>query len=261
MVQRVRKHITPATVLAFVALVFAITGGAFAATGGSSGGGNAGAGAKATASVSQATAAKAKAKAKAGPRGPAGPKGATGATGPAGATGAIGAIGATGATGPAGAGTAGATGATGPTGPAGESVKAEPAAKPTECKEGGTKLTVGGKSEKVCNGEKGKNGTFEGQSLPEGKTLTGVYATASYAEAGLPHAGFGAVQTGVSFALPVSPKSKAAISRRSVPRKAREKNMKTFPKWAARRCARATRKNPAPRKATSVSLSMKPKTS
>ena len=38
MFQKVRKQITPATVMAFVALVFALTGGAFAATGGSGSG-------------------------------------------------------------------------------------------------------------------------------------------------------------------------------------------------------------------------------
>ena len=36
MFQALRKHLNPATVMAFAALVFALTGGAFAATGGSS---------------------------------------------------------------------------------------------------------------------------------------------------------------------------------------------------------------------------------
>jgi hypothetical protein len=35
MLQRLRRHINATTILAFVALVFAITGGAFAATDGS----------------------------------------------------------------------------------------------------------------------------------------------------------------------------------------------------------------------------------
>jgi hypothetical protein len=112
MSQRIRKHLTPSTAIALLALVFALTGGAFAAT--SHGGG----------SSQAAVAAKVKPKAKPGPRGPAGPKGATGATG------ATGAAGATGATGPAGtagakgengaAGTAGAAGPQGPQGPQGE---------------------------------------------------------------------------------------------------------------------------------------------
>src|SRR5271155_5267250 len=37
MLGKARKQITPASILAFVALVFAITGGAFAATGGTGG--------------------------------------------------------------------------------------------------------------------------------------------------------------------------------------------------------------------------------
>jgi hypothetical protein len=94
MFQRIRKHMTPSTAIAFLALVFALTGGAFAASSN-----NGGSGAKATASVSPvASAAKAKAapKGKAGPRGPAGPKGATGAAGlvgPAGSQGPAGAAG------------------------------------------------------------------------------------------------------------------------------------------------------------------------
>jgi hypothetical protein len=102
-------------VISVIALVFAMFGGAYAASNSSSGG-------KATAS----------AKAKKGPRGPkgatgpAGPAGAQGPAGPAGAkgdAGANGSNGAAGATGPTGAagakgatGAAGATGATGPTG-------------------------------------------------------------------------------------------------------------------------------------------------
>ena len=94
MFQALRKHLTPSTFIAFVALVFAVTGGAFAA--GSHGGGSP---VQATASSGRvgsatplATSAKSKgkSKSKAGPRGPAGPKGATGATGPAGPAGATG---------------------------------------------------------------------------------------------------------------------------------------------------------------------------
>ncbi len=123
MFQALRKHLTPATGIAFVALIFAITGGAFAATGGAGTGG--GKGHKIHTQSLTATTAKAKPKTKAGPRGPAGPKGATGATGPAGPAGAIGPAG---ATGPAGAGgpqgPAGPTGATGPQGPQGNEGKA-----------------------------------------------------------------------------------------------------------------------------------------
>jgi Collagen triple helix repeat (20 copies) len=114
-------------VISVIALVFAMIGGAYAATNNSGGG-------KATAS------AKAK-KGPRGPRGPAGPAGPAGPQGPAGANGkdgangvngedgakgatgaqgATGKNGATGATGPTGAtGTTGVTGATGATGPEG----------------------------------------------------------------------------------------------------------------------------------------------
>lgn len=121
MFSAIRKHLNPATVMAFAALIFAMTGGAFAAT--SHGGGTS---SEATASAEHgghfAVAAKAKAapKGKVGPRGPAGKAGATGATGatgPAGAAGPAGAVGPGGLQGPVGA--TGATGATGEKGTAG----------------------------------------------------------------------------------------------------------------------------------------------
>jgi hypothetical protein len=122
MFSAIRKRISPTTVVAFMALVFAMTGGAFAASGG--GGGSKGA--KATASVTpfaSAAKAKAKPKAKAGPRGPAGPagaKGAAGAAGPAGPAGPVGAAGAKGENGAPGAkGETGPAGSAGPAGPAG----------------------------------------------------------------------------------------------------------------------------------------------
>jgi hypothetical protein len=144
MFQRIRKHLTPSTVIAFLALVFALTGGAFAAS--SHGGGTSG---KAMASTTLATVAKKKAKAPA--RGPAGPKGATGATG------------AQGATGPAGpAGPSGAAGAKGENGVSGT--------QGLEGKEGkaGTNGT---------NGTNGKNGSpwTAGGTLPPGSTETGAW--------------------------------------------------------------------------------------
>ena len=128
-----------------------------------------------------------------------------------GANGKPGLNGVQGPAGPAGAqGTAGANGkdgTNGSTGANGKSVVAGVEAKGANCKEGGSNFEVEGSGIKsyACNGEKGKNGTFEGQALPSGKTLTGAYAAASFAEAEIPNAGFGVVQTGVSFALPVSP--------------------------------------------------------
>ena len=100
MLRRIR--ITPSTVIAVITLVFAATGGAFAATSSSSSTPHA------TATVAKS---KAKPKAKTGPRGPAGPAGKQGVQGPAGATGAAGPQGAAGAKGETGA--AGAPGAAG----------------------------------------------------------------------------------------------------------------------------------------------------
>jgi hypothetical protein len=149
MFQRIRKHLTPSTAIAFLALVFALTGGAFAASSN-----NSGSGSKAAASVSPvASAAKAKAapKGKAGPKGPAGPKGATGATGAAGPAG---------PQGPAGA--AGAAGAKGENGAAGTGVEGKEGKEGTSGKEGA----------------KGKEGSpwTAGGVLPAGKTETGTFA-------------------------------------------------------------------------------------
>ncbi len=104
MLSRLREHLGGAgLIVAVVALVAALSGGAIAANGGAGDG-------KATAS----------AKAKKGPRGPKGPKGDTGAAGPAGPAGPAGAKGDTGAAGSNGTnGTNGAAGATGPTGKTG----------------------------------------------------------------------------------------------------------------------------------------------
>jgi hypothetical protein len=164
MFSAIRKHLSPATVVAFVALVFAMTGGAFAAS--SSGGG--GAGVKASAAVTPvavAVEAKAKVKAKAGPRGPAGPAGKAGAAGPAGAQGAAGAQ-----------GPGGARGETGPQGPEGK--QGEP----------------GGKGEQ---GTPGTTGFTE--MLPSGKTLKGAWALIGTAAAGNQHFG-----DAVSFGIPLA---------------------------------------------------------
>jgi hypothetical protein len=152
MFQRVRKHLTPATFIALLALVFAVTGGAFAATG--NGGG---AGAKASAAVTPtATAAKAKKKAaptgKVGPKGPAGAKGATGATGATGPAGATGPGGAQGAQGPAGAnGTNG---------------------------ENGKEGTAGKNGKEGKEGKEGALGTA-GTTLPAGASETGTWSYSS----------------------------------------------------------------------------------
>jgi Collagen triple helix repeat (20 copies) len=156
MLLAIRKQISPATVMALGALVFAMSGGAYALTD------NNGVGSQAGASVptgrsgsgsTLATAAKAKKKSKStsGARGPAGPAGKTGAQGPAGAPG---------ATGPAGA-----------AGPQGEKGVA------------GTNGTDGVGTE----GKEGKEGSpwTDGGTLPAEKTEKGdwaIFATATAAE-------------------------------------------------------------------------------
>ena len=167
MFQAIRRHISPATVVAFMALIFAMTGGAFAA---SSGGG--GRGSRATASTAPAGSAtplasaaksKAKPKAKAGPRGPAGPGGKNGANG---ATGPAGAAGPAGATGPGGP--AGATGATGAAGAAGAA---------------------------------GPEGSFD-KTLAAGKTLQGDWGALTYVQ-GTANLGEGFVSSFTSFSIPL----------------------------------------------------------
>jgi hypothetical protein len=106
MLEKFHRRFGVPGVVSLLALVFAMTGGAFAAQGqlSSSSGENA-----------QSAQAKASAKGKRGPKGPRGPRGPKGATGPAGPAGAAGPAG------PAGpAGAKGDTGAQGPAGPAGQ---------------------------------------------------------------------------------------------------------------------------------------------
>ncbi len=192
MFQRVRKHITPSGVIALVALVFAITGGAFAATGGGS-----------SHVRLTASAAKSKAKAKTGPRGPAGPKGATGAagaTGPAGAQGPGGAAGAKGENGAAGApGAPGEPGAPGKNGSNGSSVSTKEFTGTKEsCKEGGNELKAGAATTYVCNGKEGSPWTAGG-TLPPKATETGVWNIA-----GLSQDEFGDVYPAISLPIPLT---------------------------------------------------------
>jgi Collagen triple helix repeat (20 copies) len=183
MLSAIRRHVSPATVMAFVALIFAMTGGAFAVT--NHGGGS---GAKASASMT-ASAAK-KYKSKAGARGPAGPKGATGATGatgPAGPAGPAGLMGPAGGTGPQGsAGTNGTNGENGKQGEPGKNGKGvistpfsgteEPVGAGEPCKKAGgdtVEVEDTGKKSYVCNG--GAAGGSFPETLPEGKTEKGTW--------------------------------------------------------------------------------------
>jgi hypothetical protein len=166
-------------VIAVIALVFAMLGGAYAAS-------NNGGGGKATAS----------AKAKRGPKGPKGatgpqgPQGPIGPQGPAGAKGDKGDPGATGAAGPAGtAGATGATGAAGPKGDPGGSIlvgeftgpeETPPNAGPCSGR-GGSEFEPedgGGSVVYACNGAEGDKGSpwTAGGTLPSGETETGAWA-------------------------------------------------------------------------------------
>jgi hypothetical protein len=151
-----KLHITPSGVIAIIALIFALTGGAFAATGGGGSGGGSSP-AKATASVSRAQggsgssgqAIAVTAKSSKGKTGPRGPKGATGPAGPAGKNGANGTNGAPGA-----------KGETGPAGASGVGVTSTPVAEGEEgCARGGVQLTTASGSTDICNGQKGTKGT------------------------------------------------------------------------------------------------------
>ena len=126
-----------------------------------------------------------------------GPAGANGAQGPAGAAGAKGENGA--------AGPEGKAGAPGNDGTGGESVvmKAEP--KGTHCKEGGANFTVGGKTEYACNGSP----WTAGGTLPKGATEKGAWTASGDAseEAGI-------ISTGVSFNIPPRDGTNGPLHRR-----------------------------------------------
>jgi hypothetical protein len=161
-------------VISVIALVFAMLGGAYAASD------NAGSG-KATAS------------AKKGPRGPRGPKGPKGPAGPSGPAGPAGAKGDTGA-----AGSNGSNGTNGAPGAPGKSVNASeiPAEEP-ECEErGGAMIEPDeGADVEICNGDAGSPWTAGG-TLPVGSTETGAWS-------GEYSAGF-RYASSISFAVPLA---------------------------------------------------------
>jgi collagen triple helix repeat protein len=194
MLSWIRRQLSPATAMAFVALVFAMTGGAFAVTGR----GGSGPAASAGSAPAVATAAKSKAKSKSGARGPAGPKGAAGAAGPAGPAGP------TGATGPQGPqGNAGSNGPNGEPGKNGESVtSAELTKGNATCKGGGAEFTVGAIKTHACNGEKGPEGNIKA-TLPVGVTETGVWVLSDATKASADE-NEGFVQIPISFPIPLA---------------------------------------------------------
>jgi collagen triple helix repeat protein len=167
-------------VISVIALVFAMFGGAYAASSSSGGG-------KATAS----------AKAKKGPRGP---KGATGPAGP------VGPAGLAGPAGPAGAnGKDGSNGLPGANGKSVTSANENPGA---HCASGGSSLEVEGSGVKryACNGEEGVQGeTGEpwtaGGVLPSKATETGALVGGSETGAGI-YGGYALAP--ISFSIPLA---------------------------------------------------------
>ncbi len=150
MFSKLRKRLTYANVVMTLALVFAMSGGAYAA------------GKYLITSTKQISP-----KVLSALKGKAGPAGAPGAQGPAGPAG---------PSGPGGAkGENGASGTEGKAGANGESVtmKAEPNG--THCKEGGASFSVSGKTEYACNGKQGSP-WVAGGTLPAGSTEQGVWS-------------------------------------------------------------------------------------
>ncbi len=145
----IRKHLTYTNVVVTLALVFAMSGGAYAAS------------RYVLTSTKQISPKVLKAL-----QGKAGAGGAQGVAGPAGATGPVGAQGPAG-----GSGEKGEKGDPGAPGTPGTSVTAKGIAPGGECEAGGVKLTPGGK---VCNGSP----WTAGGTLPKGRTESGAYASA-----------------------------------------------------------------------------------
>jgi len=176
-------------VISVIALVFAMFGGAYAASNSSGGG-------KATAS----------AKAKKGPRGPKGATGPAGPVGPAGPAGLAGPAGPKGDTGAKGEkGDPGTDGTDGVDGEPGKSVKATAIAEgeETACEgQGGVEYEVDESAEptEICNGKPGEPWALGG--LPKGATETGVW-TFDASEAS---AAGGRVFVPISFPVPLRQK-------------------------------------------------------
>jgi hypothetical protein len=159
-------------IVGILALVFAMLGGAYAATGGSGGG-------KATASAK----AKQGKQGKPGKTGPAGPQGPAGPAGPAGAK-----------------GDAGAAGTNGTNGAPGESVTITPIS--SGCNGGaGTKFKNATGEGKACNGTTGFT-----ETLPSGKTETGTWTLGPNVKGNEPFV----MRTALSLPIPLAAPIEAA---------------------------------------------------
>ncbi len=148
----IRKHLTYTNVVVTLALVFAMSGGAYAASRYVL---------TSTKQIKPSVLAQLKGKpGAAGAQGPTGPAGSAGPTGPQG---------------PAGA--KGEPGANGASGKDGVSVTNSAEQKGANCKEGGSKFVAASGTTYACNGENGKNGTTGfTATLPKGSTETGSWA-------------------------------------------------------------------------------------
>jgi hypothetical protein len=160
---RKRIHLSPTTVIATLALVFAMTGGAYAA--------------KKYLITSTKQISPSVLKSLQGKAGPVGANGAQGPAGPQGPAGAAGAKGENGTNGSNGAeGKKGENGTNGTPGTPGKSVKLINET-PTSCGAGGYTYEVEGSSapNEVCNGESASGGGLP-DTLPVGKTETGTWS-------------------------------------------------------------------------------------
>jgi hypothetical protein len=179
MLSAIRKRLTYTNVAVIVALVFAMSGGAYAAS------------RYVITSTKQISPKVLRAlKGNAGASGAQGPAGPAGPQGPAGANGAAGAKGETGAAGANG------TSVTG----------TESKAKLGPCREGGSEFKAAGGTTYACNGEKGSEGSpwTAGDTLPPGRTLEGDWAATGFSEVPGLEPGYGQAVAAVSFALPLS---------------------------------------------------------
>jgi hypothetical protein len=175
---RIRRHFNAASLVAVIALVLAMSGGAYAAS-------------KLLITSTKQISPKVL-KALKGAKGPAGP---AGPTGPAGSGGA-GSAGPAGPQGPAGA--AGAAGAAGTSVTAKEVKVGESACN----KVGGSEFTAGATKTTACNGKEGSPWTAGG-TLPSGKTETGVWSAHFTGELEGAKGAEENVQSPISFAIPL----------------------------------------------------------
>jgi hypothetical protein len=177
MFSKIRNRFTYTNVILTIALVFAMSGGAYAAK------------KYLITSTSQIS-----------PKVLKSLQGKTGANGTPGSPGAQGAAGPAGAQGPQGpAGPGGPKGDTGTGGANGESVTATTLPKGVTCPEGGTEFKVGASKTHACNGKEGSPWTAGG-TLPTGKTETGVWALTEVAR----KTHFAGAQFPISFTIPLA---------------------------------------------------------